>query len=93
MASFIEAIPCVIQLLGVAREAGVDLPAVVSTYERSIIRAKDCVTGLTPAKAPCLDIICNETGEAAVERFEIFLSDIDLMLQEDQLPPNELVIA
>ena len=52
LAFLIDAKPCVIHLLGLARKGGVDLPAAVSTYNIGIVRAKaDCPTRVSPASA------------------------------------------
>ena len=75
LAPLIDAEPCVIHLLGLPREAGVDFPAVISIYDNGIIGAKeDCLTRLTPAKAPFHDIICKEAAEGAAERFDNILA-------------------
>ena len=72
LASSIEARPCVIHLLSLASEAGVDRPAAVSTYDSGIRRAKDdCLTRLTPAKAPFIDMICDQAAYVVTERFDI----------------------
>ena len=74
LASLNEARPRVIHLLGLAREAGVDLPAAVSPYDSGIVRAKEgCSTGLTFATAPFIFMICNRAAEAATKRFDLIL--------------------
>ena len=55
LASLIEARPCVLYLLQLAHEAGVNIPSVISTYDSGIIGAKeDCFIRLTPTKPPLL---------------------------------------